>query len=284
MSARGANMALDGDGATACGRTPVHFVGAGSGDPELITVKGARLLEAADVVVYAGSLVNPALLDYAGGATVHDSARMTLGQIVDVMCDAYGAGLSCVRLHTGDPCLYGAIDEQMALLDARGVPYDYTPGVSSLCGAAAALKAEYTVPDVSQSVVVTRMPGRTPMPPGESMAAMASHGCTMVVFLSAGMLDELSRQLLEGGAYDENTPAAIVYRATWPDEKVLRCTVGTLARVGSVNGVTRTALVVVGDALARRGGRSRLYDPAFETGFRPASQDTALGGGNGGRP
>ena len=251
----------------------IHFVGAGSGAVDLITVRGARLLERADVVVYAGSLVNPELLGLAReGAELHDSARMTLEDVLEVMVAAEQAGHEVVRLHTGDPCLYGAIREQMDALDARGIGYDYTPGVSSFCGAAAALSEEYTVPGISQSVIITRMAGRTPVPAGEEMASLAAHGCSMVVFLSTGLLDELSAELLRG-AYDEDTPAALVYKATWPDERVYRCTVGTLAQTARDNGITKTAIVCVGDFLAGDDAyeRSKLYDPSFTTGFREGS-------------
>ncbi|MGI6220578.1 MAG: precorrin-4 C(11)-methyltransferase [Coriobacteriales bacterium] len=251
----------------------IHFVGAGSGAVDLITVRGARLLGEADVVVYAGSLVNPELLDLAqDGAELHDSARMTLEEVLDVMVAADRAGREVVRLHTGDPCLYGAIREQMDALDDQGVDYDYTPGVSSFSGAAAALREEYTVPGVSQSVIITRMAGRTPVPAGEDMASLAAHGCSMVVFLSTGLLDELTAELVKG-AYDADTPAALVYKATWPEERVFRCTVGTLAQTARDNGITKTALVCIGDFLADGGGydRSKLYDPAFTTGFREGS-------------
>lgn len=251
----------------------IHFVGAGSGAVDLITVRGARLLGQADVVVYAGSLVNPELLGMVrGDAELHDSARMTLEEVLDVMVAAERAGREVVRLHTGDPCLYGAIREQMDALDARGIEYDYTPGVSSFCGAAAALQEEYTVPGVSQSVIITRMAGRTPVPSGEEMAALAAHGCSMVVFLSTGLLEELSSELVRG-AYTEDTPAALVYKATWPDERVFRCTVGTLAQTARENGISKTALVCVGDFLVDGDAydRSKLYDPSFTTGFREGS-------------
>ena len=251
----------------------IHFVGAGSGAVDLITVRGARLLGQADVVVYAGSLVNPALLDMArDGAELHDSARMTLEEVLDIMVAAARDGREVVRLHTGDPCLYGAIREQMDALDAQGIEYDYTPGVSSFCGAAAALGEEYTVPGISQSVIITRMAGRTPVPQGEDMASLASHGCSMVVFLSTGLLDELAAELVRG-AYDEDTPAALVYKATWPEERVFRCTVGTLAQTARDNGIAKTALVCVGDFLAGDDAyeRTKLYDPSFTTGFREGS-------------
>ena len=250
----------------------IHFVGAGSGGADLITVRGARLLREADCVIYAGSLVNPDVLQYAGPAcALYDSAGMTLEEVIARMAENEGAGKSTVRLHTGDPSLYGAIREQMDRLDALGLPYDVTPGVSSFCGAAAALQAEYTLPDVSQSVIITRMAGRTPVPEGERLRSMASHGCTMVLFLSTGLLEDVERELLAGGAYTPDTPAAIVYKATWPDEKVFHCTVGTLAKTARDNRITKTALITVGGFLGTDYQRSKLYDPAFTHGFREAT-------------
>jgi len=244
----------------------VHFVGAGPGDPDLITRRGAALLERAEAVVYAGSLVNPALLGLCpAGCSVYNSAEMTLEQVLEVM--ERFREKETVRLHTGDPCLYGAIREQMDALDTLGIPYDLTPGVSSFCGAAAAAGAEYTLPGVSQSVIITRMAGRTPVPERESVAALAAHGASMVVFLSAGMLEELQGELLKG-AYTPETPAALVYKAAWPEEKVVRCPLGELARAGREHRITRTALVLVGDFLSAGYERSKLYDPAFTTGYR----------------
>lgn len=246
----------------------IHFVGAGPGAPDLITVRGARLLGQADLVIYAGSLVNAELLGMCKpGAVVMDSARMTLEQVIGAMREAEAKGWVTVRLHTGDPSLYGAIREQMDALDALGIRCDVTPGVSSFCGAAAALGAEYTLPGVSQSVIVTRMEGRTPVPEGEKLADMARHGCTLVLFLSAGLLEDAQRELLRG-AYTQDTPAAIVYKATWPDQRVVHCTVGTLARSARDAGISKTALVCVGDFLGRDFERSRLYDPTFTTGYR----------------
>ena len=246
----------------------VHFVGAGPGAPDLITLRGAELLEQADVIIYAGSLVNPALLELAKeGCAIHNSATMTLEEVLAVMEQAEAAGKTTVRLHTGDPCVYGAIREQMDVLDAMGIAYDDTPGVSSFCGAAAALRAEYTLPGVSQSVIITRPAGRTPVPEAESLAFMASHGASMAVFLSSGMLDQVQRELLKG-AYTEDTPAALVYKATWPEEKTVRCTVGTLAQAGEQAGIRKTALVLVGDFLDAPYEKSKLYDPSFTTEFR----------------
>ena len=246
----------------------VYFVGAGSGAADLITVRGARLLGEADVIIYAGSLVNPSLLDYAKeGAEIYNSASMTLEEVVAVMLAAEAAGKMCVRLHTGDPSLYGAHREQMDLLDDAGIAYEVVPGVSSFCGAAAALKAEYTLPGVSQSVIITRMEGRTPVPEGEKLRLMAAHGCTLVLFLSTGLLEAATEELLAGG-YSPDTPAAIVYKATWPDEQVFRCTVGTLAETVREAGIKNTALVTIGGFLGDDYDRSKLYDPAFTHLFR----------------
>lgn len=250
----------------------VHFVGAGPGAPDLITLRGAELLKTADVVIYAGSLVNPALLGMCKeGCSIYNSAEMTLEQVIAVMKAAEGEGKTTLRLHTGDPCLYGAIREQMDELDRLGISYDDTPGVSSFCGAAAAAHAEYTLPEVSQSVIITRMAGRTPVPEREGIASLAAHGATMVVFLSAGMLDGLQAELLKG-AYTENTPAALVYKATWPEEKVVRCPLGQLAETGRTYGIRKTALVLVGDFLGEKYERSKLYDPTFTTEFREATK------------
>lgn len=247
----------------------VYFVGAGPGAEDLITVRGQRLLKEAQVVIYAGSLVNPKLLDgVKEGCEIHNSAYMTLEEVTEVILDAEKKGLTTVRLHTGDPCLYGAVREQMDILDKEGISYESCPGVSSFSGAAAVLNLEYTLPGVSQSVVITRMEGRTPVPERESVRAFAAHGATMVLFLSTGLLEELTKELLLGG-FTENTPAAIVYKATWPEEKRHVCTVGTLKETAERHGITKTALIIVGDAV-RHGEyqRSKLYDPGFSTGFR----------------
>ena len=250
----------------------VHFIGAGPGAPDLITLRGARLLGEADVIIYAGRLVNPALLDHKKeSCTVYDSAGMTLEEVLAVMEQTESAGGTTVRLHTGDPSLYGAIREQMDALDGMNIAYDVTPGVSSFSGAAAALQAEYTLPEVSQSVIITRMSGRTGVPEGEKLSKMASHGCTMVLFLSTGLLEDVEKELMEGG-YSPDTPAAIVYKATWPEEKVCRCTVSTLARTARENCVTKTALITIGGFLGAEYDRSKLYDPAFTHGCREASK------------
>lgn len=225
------------------------------------------------MIIYAGSLVNPKLLEYTKDVcTIHNSANMTLEEVIQVIEKAEKEGKTTVRLHTGDPCIYGAIREQMDILDEKGISYDSCPGVSSFCGAAAVLNLEYTLPDISQSVIITRMEGRTPVPEKESIQSFAAHNATMVIFLSTGMLEELSRRLVEGG-YKEDTPAAIVYKATWEDEKKFICTVGTLAQTAKENQITKTALMIIGDAVNTSNyERSKLYDPEFTTEFRQGSK------------
>ncbi len=256
----------------------VYIVGAGPGAEDLITLRGLRLLRAADLVIYAGSLVNPALLNETKeGCRIIDSARLTLEQVIDAMEEAEKKGLMTVRLHTGDPCIYGAIREQMDWMRQRDIPYAICPGVSSFCGAAASLEMEYTLPEVSQSVVITRMAGRTPVPERESIRSFAAHRATMVIFLSAGMIGALTGELLAGG-YGPETPAAIAYKATWPEEKIIRCALKDLERRAGEEGITKTALIVVGDAAAQTGYlRSRLYAPEFETEFRKAREPGQTG-------
>ncbi len=250
----------------------VHFVGAGSGAVDLITVRGARLLKEADVIIYAGSLVNPDVLQYAGpDCKIYDSAYMTLEEVLDVIKAAEAEGKSIVRLHTGDSSIYGAVREQFDELEELGIEYDVCPGVSAFCGAAAALRAEYTLPDVSQTVIITRTAGRTGVPEKESIQSLAAHQATMVLFLSTGLTEKLQAELLEGG-YPGNTPVAVVYKATWPDEKVFRCTVDTLHKTVKENGLTKTSLIIVGGCMGEEYTRSKLYDPAFTTEFREATK------------
>lgn len=250
----------------------IHFVGAGSGAVDLITVRGKQLLEQADVIIYAGSLVNPELLTYKKtSCQVYNSAYMTLEEVIEVMEEAESRQLQTVRLHTGDPCLYGAMKEQMDILEEKNIPYKVVPGVSSFCGAAAALKAEYTLPGVSQSVVITRMAGRTPVPERESIRSFAKHKATMVIFLSMSLLKELQQELIEGG-YEKDTPAAIVYKATWPEEQVFHCEVQSLYETARENNITKTALIVVGNILDSGYNRSELYNPAFTTEFRQGKE------------
>lgn len=250
----------------------IDFVGAGPGAADLITLRGKEKLEQADIVIYAGSLVNPQLLDYTKPeCEIYNSATMTLEEVITVMTEGEASGKKVVRLHTGDPCIYGAIREQMDLLDEKKISYQVTPGVSSFIGAASALKAEFTLPDVSQTVILTRMAGRTPVPEKEEITKLASHHATMVVFLSSSMLGELSEKLIEGG-YEADTPAAIVYKATWPDEKVVHTTVSQLEAAAKENKISKTALILVGDFLGDEYSRSKLYDPGFTHEFREASK------------
>lgn len=248
----------------------VNFVGAGCGAPDLITVRGARLLEQADVIIYAGSLVNPELLDYAAkNCEIYNSAYMNLDEVISVMVKAESEGKSVVRLHTGDTSIYSAVREQADCLEQFGIEYSICPGVSSFCGAAASLKSEYTLPDVSQTVIITRMQGRTAVPDKEQIASLAAHKATMIIFLSVSMAEKLSEELIKGG-YNENTPAAIVYKASWEDEIICRCTVKTLAESAFDNNIKKTALIVVGDFLGDNYSLSKLYDKSFETEYRRA--------------
>ena len=248
----------------------IYFIGAGPGAADLITVRGKELLEKADLIIYAGSLVNPALLDYAKpDCQIMNSAVMTLEEVIAAMVPAAQEGKLVVRLHTGDPSVYGAHREQMDLLKSYNLDFEIVPGVSSFCAAAASLKAEYTLPEVSQSVIITRMEGRTGVPPKQKIKDYAKHHATMVIFLSAGMLEKLQKELISGG-YEADEPAAIVYKASWPDEKVFRCTVGTIAETAAANNIKNLALITVGGFLGTAYERSELYNPTFETGFRKA--------------
>lgn len=251
----------------------VYFVGAGTGAADLITVRGMRLLEQADVIIYAGSLVNPKLLQYAKKeCELHDSAKLTLEEVLEVMQRAEADGKTTVRLHTGDPSLYGAVREQMDELDGLGIPYESCPGVSACFGAAASLNMEYTLPGISQSLIITRMEGRTKVPEKESIESFAAHQASMAIYLSTGMLKELSERLVLGG-YSRETPAALVYKATWPEEEAYICTVGTLFATAREHGITKTALVLVGEAVTHQSyQKSRLYAADFSTGFRQAKE------------
>ena len=251
----------------------VYFVGAGTGAVDLITVRGMRLLEKADVIIYAGSLVNPDLLDYAKkDCQIHNSARLTLDEVIDIIKKASEEDKTIVRLHTGEPSIYGAVREQMDELDKLGIEYESCPGVSACFGAAASLNLEYTLPDISQSLIITRMEGRTKVPSRESIESFAAHQASMAIYLSTGMLDELSRRLLAGG-YREDTPAALVYKATWPEEEKYICTVKTLAETAREHKITKTALVLVGDVIGHRNyEKSRLYAPDFSTEYRQAKE------------
>ena len=248
----------------------VYFIGAGPGAVDLITVRGAELIKRADVIIYAGSLVNPELLNYAKKTCkIYNSAKMTLEEVIEVLVSENCEDKILVRLHTGDPSIYGAIKEQMDLLKEHRIEYEVVPGVSSFCGAAAALKAEYTLPGISQTVILSRMEGRTPVPAEEEIARLASHKASMVLFLTSSLIGKLTEKLLEGG-YQEDTPAAIVYKATWPDQKVIRTTVGGLAASAKENDITKTALILIGDFLSGEYERSKLYDKSFTHEFRKA--------------
>ena len=250
----------------------IHFVGAGPGAPDLITLRGAKLLGEAGMIIYAGSLVNPELLKLAPkDCEIYNSASMTLDEVIEKLTSAHDRGLDAVRLHTGDPSIYGAIREQMDRLKALSIPYDITPGVSSFCAAAAAAEAEYTLPSVSQTVIITRMEGRTPVPPREKLASLAAHQASMALFLSSGLMEATCAALLEGG-YPPDTPAAVVYKASWPEQKVLRGTIATIAAQAEAENIRNTALILVGRFLGNDYELSKLYDASFSHGFRSASK------------
>lgn len=248
----------------------IHFVGAGPGAVDLITVRGMELLKNTDVVIYAGSLVNPKLLEYAPDAKIYNSAKMTLEEVIDVMMKCHDENKDLVRLHTGEPSIYGAVREQMDTLDKLGIKYDSCPGVSACFGAAASLNLEYTLPEVSQSLIITRMEGKTKVPKLESIESFASHNATMAIYLSTSMLDELSERLIKGG-YKEDTPAAIVYKATWPEEEKYVCTIKELPIIAKEKNITKTALILVGDVINTTNyEKSRLYAEDFSTEYRKA--------------
>ncbi|ORJ60279.1 precorrin-4 C(11)-methyltransferase [Geothermobacter hydrogeniphilus] len=252
---------------------PILFVGAGPGDPELITVKGLKALRRAEVVVHAGSLVNPALLsECPAGCEIHDSAPLTLQQTHTLLVAGARAGKRVVRLHTGDPALYGAIQEQMELLDAEGLDYRVVPGVTAAFAAAAALKQELTLPEISQTLVLSRAAGRTPVPEAEKLSRLAANGGTLCLYLSVGMMDKVVAALLAGGVFTARTPAAVVYRASWPDEKIVSGTLADITGKVAEAGIRRQALILVGEALgARERGvekKSKLYDAQFAHGYR----------------
>lgn len=251
----------------------VHFVGAGCGAEDLITVRGMNLLKEADVIIYAGSLVNPKLLDYAKAeCKIHNSATMTLEEVIEVMKEAEKKGLITVRLHTGEPSIYGAIREQMDILDELEISYDSCPGVSACFGAASSLNLEYTLPGVTQSLIITRMEGKTAVPSKESIESFAAHQASMAIYLSASMLEELSERLIAGG-YQKDTPVALVYKATWPEEEKYICTVETLPQVAKEHNITKIAMVIVGEVVAHQNyEKSRLYAADFSTEYRKAKE------------
>ncbi len=245
----------------------VSFIGAGPGDPDLLTIKGKKIIDGADVIIYAGSLVNPQVLaDAKEGARIYNSATMNLDEVIEVMKEAEAKGLHTARVHTGDPAIYGAHREQMDRLDRLGIPYEVIPGVSSFLATAAVLKKEYTLPGVSQTVILTRMEGRIPMPPKEKLLDLAQHNATMIIFLSVGMLDEMSEILRQ--AYQPETPVAVVYKATWEDQKIVYGDLTNIAERVKEAGIKKTALTVVGKFLGDEYELSKLYDKTFTTEFR----------------
>lgn len=246
----------------------VYFIGAGPGDPELITIKGANLLAEADVVIYAGSLVNPAVLNYCKpSAKVYNSATMTLEEILLVIRQSVEEEKVVARLHTGDPSLYGAVQEQIEALDKEGIPYKVIPGVSSFNAAAASLPHELTAPGVTQTVILTRLEGRTPVPETEKLSSLARHRCTLVIFLSVHQIERVVEELLAGG-YSKETPAVVVEKASWPEERLIKTTLAWLASEVRDAGITRTALVMVGDVFATAAEPSRLYSSTFAHSYR----------------
>jgi precorrin-4/cobalt-precorrin-4 C11-methyltransferase len=249
----------------------VYFIGAGPGDPELITVKGKKMLEQADIIIYAGSLVNKELLEYSKkGCKVYNSAEMDLKEVISVMKEGTASGKMIVRLHTGDPSIFGAIREQMDELAMLDISYEVVPGVSSFFAAAAALKKEYTLPGVTQTVILTRIEGRTDVPKSETIEALAAHNATMVIFLSVHMLDELVKRLKTG--YKSETPVAVVYKASWPDQKIIHGTLETISEIVKIENVRKTALVLVGGFLGNEYELSKLYDEKFSHEFRSAKE------------
>lgn len=244
----------------------VYFIGAGPGDPELLTIRAKKIIERADVIIYADSLINPDVCSFAQErAEIYKSASLNLEEITDIIVNAVRQGKVVARLQSGDPAIYGAIQEQMAALDEKGIEYEVVPGVSSLLAAAAALKMELTVPELSQTVIVTRLEGRTPVPSSENLKSLAAHQASMAIFLSASLVEEVVAELLAGG-YHQNTPAAVVYRASWPNEKILRTVLKNLAEVMKASGIKKQALILVGDFLdsKKKGRCSKLYNRGFK--------------------
>lgn len=248
----------------------ITFVGAGPGAPDLITLRGVEALKRADLVIYAGSLVNEQLLDYAPPAARRvNSAGLDFTAVIAEIKAAYEAGKAVVRLHTGDPAMYGAVAEQYRELDRLGLPYSVVPGVSSVFAAAAALKTEFTMPGLSQSAILTRDAGRTPVPDGEALEKLAACGCTLCIFLSVAGIRQLTQKLLAAGRSPQ-TPAAVVYRASWPNEIVVRGTVADIAGKVEAAGIKRQSIIIVGEVLERSGELSSLYNKHFAHGYRTA--------------
>ena len=245
----------------------VYFIGAGPGDPELITVKGKKIVEKADVIIYAGSLVNREIINcHKEGAEIYNSASMNLDEVMEVTVTAQKARKLVARVHTGDPSIYGAIREQMDVLDEHGIEYEVIPGVSSFVAAAAAIKKEFTLPDVSQTVICTRLEGRTPVPETESLESLASHKCSMAIFLSVQMIDKVVKKLLKH--YDESTPIAIVQKASWKDQKIAMGTLGNIEEIVKKEKITKTAQILVGNFMGNEYSKSKLYDKTFTHEYR----------------
>lgn len=245
----------------------VYIVGAGPGDPELITVKGMNKIKSADIIIYAGSLINPQILEYAEkDCKIYNSAEMTLEEVMEVIKAGFKENKNIVRLHTGDPSIYGAIKEQMDLMEKEGIQYENIPGVSSFCGAASSLKIEYTLPSVSQTVILTRIQGRTAVPEKENIKSLSVHRATLIIFLSVSMIESIVSEIIEN--YGKDTPAAIVYKATWKDEKIIRGTLYNIAEKTKNSGIKKTALIIIGDCLGNDYELSKLYDKSFSHEFR----------------
>lgn len=252
--------------------TQVYFIGAGPGDPELITVKGLNIIRRADVIIYAGSLVNEAVLaERRSDAEVHNSASMTLEEVLEVTLRGVAAGKLIARVHTGDPSLYGAIQEQIDALAEQGVSYQVVPGVSSFTAAAAALSREFTLPSVSQTVILTRMEGRTPVPEREKLESLASHQTSMCIFLSVQNIDEVVRRLSQH--YPMDTPVAVVQRASWPDQSSVQGTLADIAEKVKAAKIGKTAQILVGRFLGGEYEKSRLYDKTFSHEYRTAKTE-----------
>jgi precorrin-4/cobalt-precorrin-4 C11-methyltransferase len=244
----------------------VYFIGVGPGDPELLTIRAKKIIERADVIIYADSLINPEVCSSARKeAKIYPSASLSLEKITEIIVNAVKQGKVAARLQSGDPGIYGAIQEQMAVLDEKGIAYEIIPGVSSLFAAAASLKTELTVPELSQTVIITRMEGKTPVPTSEKLKSLATHQASMAIFLSASLIEKVVTELLAGG-YHADTPAAVVYRATWQDELVLRTTLKNLAKRVKASGIKKQALILVGNFLdsKKKHLRSRLYNGDFK--------------------
>ena len=248
----------------------VYFIGAGPGDPDLITVKGKKIVEKADIIIYAGSLVNKDIIAcHKDGAEIYNSAVMNLDEVMEVTVKGIKDNKTVARVHTGDPSIYGAIRVQMDILDEHGIEYEVIPGVSSFVASAAAIKKEFTLPDVSQTVICTRLEGRTPVPEGESLESLASHKASMAIFLSVQMIDSVVERL--GRYYEKETPVAVIQKATWPDEKIVQGTLENIAELVKKENITKTAQILVGWFMGDKYSKSKLYDKSFTHEYRKGS-------------